>query len=310
VKTGGKLPKKELIISPIEHPAIRESAFSLRDFGFEVKILPVTKAGVVEGETLAKAIGKQTLLVSVIAGNNQFGTRQDLASLGTICRERGVLFHTDASLFFGLYPLKVEKLGVDLATLSSPKIYGPKGVAALYVRKGVELYPQLHGGGQEEGRRSGSHNVPAAVGFAVAAKAAWQGREERKRHDQQLSQYFIKQVQARIVGVVLNGDLRHRLASNVHLSVLGVEGEALVLGLNDYGIAASSGSACSSRKLQADPALRALDLIPEEVHGSIRFFWHEWTKKADIDYLLDKLELVVKRLRRVSAYKVEEGKNE
>jgi cysteine desulfurase len=223
-----------------------------------------------------------------------------------------VLFHTDASVFFGLYPFDVKKIGVDLATLSSPKIYGPKGVAALYVRGGVELYPQVHGGGQEGGKRSGSHNVPAIVGFAAAAKATWQKRARRLAHDEKLSQYFIEKVQTKISGVVINGDLHHRLANNVHLSILGVEGEALVLGLNQYGIAASSGSACSSRKLQAEPALKALGLTPEEIHGSIRFFWHEWTKKEDVDYLVEKLEVVVKRLREISACKMEGegGENE
>lgn len=302
----GKLTKKKILISPIEHPAVREAALSLQDFGFQVTTLKVDHQGYLDLANLEKELASNdVLLVSVMAANNQFGTIQDLRAIGEICRQHQALFHTDASVYFGMYPLDVEEMKIDLATLSSPKIYGPKGVAALYRRESVALYPLLHGGGQEQNLRSGTHNVPAIVGFAAAAEVAVRERQKNLTHYQELSDYFIAKV-TQIPGVQVNGARKagQRLANNVHLSVLGVEGESLVLALNEFGICASSGSACSSRKLQADPALKALELAPEAVHGSLRFFWHQWTTKEDIDYLFDKLQLVTEKLRKISAYKV------
>jgi cysteine desulfurase len=292
-------------VSPIEHPAVREAALSMRDWGVECEFLPITSTGVIEPTAVAAKIRPDTILVSVIAANNQFGTIQDLTALGRVCRERKVLFHTDASVYFGLYSLDVQAQNLDLVTLSSPKLYGPKGVAALYRRGGIALYPLLHGGGQEFGLRSGTHNLPAIVGFAAAAKTAVQKQPAQQQKYRKLSEHFVAQVRQRIPQVLINGDPQQRLVNNVHVSVLGAEGESLVLGLNQYGIAATSGSACSSRKLQPDMALKALGMSPEAIHGSLRFFWHEWTTKADIDYLVEKLTAVVTRLREISAYKID-----
>ncbi len=309
-ETKGKLIKDEILISPIEHPAIREAALSLVDFGFKITDLTVDSEGNLDLVDLEKKITTKTLLVSVMAANNQFGTIQDLAKIGAICRRNGVLFHTDAAVYFGMYSLDVKAMKIDLATLSSPKIYGPKGVAALYRRESVALYPLLHGGGQEGNLRSGTDNVPGIVGFAAAAKVAIADQEKNLNHYQKLSDFFIKEVE-KIPGVQINGAQKNRLANNVHLSVLGIEGESLILGLDYYGICASSGSACSSKKLQADPALKALHLKPEAVHGSLRFFWHQWTTQADLEYLLEKLKVVIEKLRKISAYKLttESGEN-
>lgn len=303
-QTKGKLTKPILLLSPIEHPAVRQSAMSLECFGFKVQFLPIKQNGQIKLDSLEQMLNEQVLLVSVMAGNNQFGTIQDLNSIGKICRKHQVLFHTDASVFFGIYPLDVEASKLDLATLSSAKIYGPKGVAALYCRQGILIEPLLHGGHQEFGKRAGTHNLPVIAGFVLAAELSLKNRQERLKHDSELSAYFIKKVQQQIPQVVVNGDLDNHLVSNVHLSILGAEGEALVLGLAEYGIAATTGSACSSKSLQADPALKALGLTPELVHGSLRFFWHSWHQQADLDYLIAKLTLVVKRLRKISAYQL------
>lgn len=305
--TQGKLSKPHLLISSIEHAAIRQSALSLEGFGFQVEFIPVSAKGMIEPDVVAQLIKPTTLLVSVMAGNNQFGTIQDIVAIGQITSNKGVYFHTDASVFFGVYPLDVQKAHLDLATISSAKIYGPKGVAALYCRRGVPLYPLFHGGHQEAGKRAGTHNLPAIVGFVTAAEKSLQNRQQRLAHDQQLSEYFINQVKKTIPYVLVNGDSKKRLVGNVHLSVLGAEGESLVLGLASYGIAATTGSACSSKSLQADPALKALGLTPELVHGSLRFFWHPWHTQKDLDYLLDKLKIVITKLRQISAYKPKES---
>ncbi|MDO5561740.1 MAG: cysteine desulfurase family protein [bacterium] len=295
--------KNELLISPIEHPAVREAAESLRNFGFQVIYLQVDNQGHLDLQDLQNKISPRTLLVSVIAASNQFGVIQDLEAIGRICTQAQVLFHTDASVYFGLEKLDVQKMHLDLATLSSPKIYGPKGIAALYKRENLKLMPLFHGGGQENGCRSGTHNVPAIVGFAAAATRAYKLAAANAQHYRKLSRHFINLIKD-IPAVQINGDQADRLPNNLHLSVLGVEGESLVLALNEFGICASSGSACSSRKLQADPALKALHLVPEAVHGSLRFFWHEWTTLADVEYLADKLHLIIERLRAVSACKI------
>ncbi len=304
--TKGQLRKKQLLVSPIEHPAVREAAKGLQDFGFEVHWLKVDGKGQIDLQDLRQKINDQTLLVSVIAANNQFGTIADLQAIGECCRANQVYFHTDAAVYFGLNELQVQQMKIDLATLSSTKIYGPQGAAALYCRSGISLYPLLHGGGQEHGRRSGTHNLAAIVGFVAAAKRAMVNMEKNRAHYQALSDYFIEELKKSLPQVLINGDPQSRLVNNVHLSILGVEGESLVLALSHFGICASSGSACSSQKLEADPSLKALCLKPEAVHGSLRFFWHEWTTQADLDYLLEKLIIVVQRLRQISAYKVEQ----
>ncbi len=296
--------KNHLLISAIEHPGVLESAKSLEAFGFTYEILTVDQYGQVKPEILARKITEKTLMVSIMAANNQFGTIQDLFSLGQVCREKNVIFHTDAAVYFGLHPLDVQRMNLDLVTLSSPKIYGPKGAAALYKRQNLKLQPLFHGGGQEFNFRSGTHNLPAIVGFATAAQAAHQKSQQLLKKYQNLSKYFTYSLSQKLDHLIFNGHPQQRLVNNIHLSILGVEGESLVLGLNQFGICASSGSACSSHKLQADPALKALGLSPEAVHGSLRFFWHEWTTKKDLDYLIEKLVIVVERLRKISAYKV------
>lgn len=301
---NNKNPKKNhLLISPIEHPGVTESIKSLKAFGYTYETLPINKYGLIDPAILAQKITPQTLLVSIMAANNQFGTIQDLTTLGKICRQKKVIFHTDAAVYFGLHQLDVQKMNLDLVTLSSPKIYGPKGIAALYKKSSVNLYPLLHGGDQEFSLRSGTHNLPAIIGFVAAAKEATKKSPALQKKYLSLSTYFKQELTQKLPQIIFNGHPSRRLANNIHLSILGVEGESLVLSLSQFGICTSSGSACSSHKLQADPALKALGLSPEAVHGSLRFFWHEWTTQKDLNYLIEKLILVTNRLRKISAYK-------
>lgn len=305
-ETAGRLKRNKILISAIEHPAIRAAAKSLTVFGFKIITLPVDGQGLIQIDKLKEHLDQQTLLVSIMAANNQFGSIQDLAILGKEIKRVGAIFHTDAAVFFGLHDLPVKTWQIDLATISSPKIYGPKGVAVLYKRHDLKIEPLLHGGGQELGLRSGTHNLPAIVGLIAAAQETIKNRQRYLEKYQKLSAYFEESLNKKLKGIIFNGEKKNRLANNVHLSILGVEGEALVLSLNEYGICASSGSACSSRSLQADETLQALNLSPEAVHGSLRFFWHPWTNKKMVEYLIEKIVLVVERLRSISAYKFDE----
>jgi len=294
---------QHIIISPIEHPCIMESVKWLEKQGFKITKLKVDKYGLVNLDSLKKAIRKNTVLVSVIHANHEIGTIQDISKIGKICREKGIYFHTDATQGFGKIPIDVNKMNVDLLTANSHKMYGPKGAACLFIRQGTKIQPLLHGGGHEFSLRSSTVNLPAIVGFAQAAKIC---QKEMKKESNQLIKLrnkLIKGVLEKIPDSHLNGHLAKRLPNNANFWFSFVEGEAIVIQLDSYGISASTGSACSSAKLEPSHVLLAIGLKPEQAHGSLRLTLGRWTKEKDIDYLLEVLPKVIEKLREISPFK-------
>lgn len=297
-----------IIISSIEHPCVMEAAKFLSR-GFEITKIPVDKYGRVNPKDIEKEIKPETILVSVIHASNEIGAIQNIAEIGKIChayrqagRERKVYFHTDASQSFGKIPIDVKKMNIDLLTASSHKIYGPKGAGILYVREGIKITPLLHGGGQENGLRSSTINLPAVVGFAKAAEIAEKEMEKESKRLEKLRDKLIKGV-LKIEGSRLNGHPKDRLPNNANFWFSFVEGESLVIQLDMEGIAASTGSACSSAKLEPSYVLLALGLKPQEAHGSLRISLGRWTTEKEIDYFLKVLPDVVKQLRKISPFK-------
>ncbi|MFH1671549.1 MAG: cysteine desulfurase family protein, partial [Candidatus Portnoybacteria bacterium] len=261
---------RHIIISKIEHPCILESAAWLEKQGFSVDRLSVNEQGLINLEELKKKIRKDTILVSVIQASNEVGTIQPTKEIGEICREKGVLFHTDAVQSFGKIPLNVNSMNIDLLSASSHKMYGPKGIALLFVRKGTKIEPLLHGGGQEMGLRSSTVNIPAIIGFAKACEIA---KSEMKRESQKqiiLRDKLIKGVLGNIQDSHLNGHPKKRLPNNVNVWFDFIEGESMVVQLDLVGISASTGSACSSSKLEPSHVLLAIGLKHQEAHGSLR----------------------------------------
>ena len=296
---------KHIIISQIEHPCIVETAEWLEKTGVEITRIPVDKYGLVNPLDVEKAIKKETILVSIIHASNEIGTIQPIEKIGRICREKGVYFHTDASQSFGKIPIDVNKMDIDLLTASSHKIYGPKGAAFLFVRqgiiKGAKLQPLLHGGGQEMGLRSSTVNVAAIVGFTKACEIA---KKEAKRENQRLTKLrdkLIKNV-LKIENSHLAGHPKKRLANITNFWFDFIEGESLVIQLDLQGVAASTGSACSSIKLEPSHVLLAIGLKPQEAHGSLRISLGRWTTEKEINYFLKVLPKIVKKLREISPY--------
>ena len=295
---------RHIIISAIEHPCIMQSAaFLEKHAGFIITRLKVDKFGQVNPADVAKAITKETILVSIMHANNEFGTIEPIAKIGQICRDKGVLFHTDASQTFGKLLIDVNKMGIDLLTASSHKIYGPKGAACLYIRSGIGIEPILHGGSQEFNRRASTVNVPAIVGFAKAATIYVKRMATENKRLTSLRDKLIKGVLSRISRSRLNGHPKLRLANNANFSFDFVEGESIILSLDALGIAASTGSACSSDKLEPSHALLAIGLRIEQAHGSLRLTLGRWTTEKDINYVLKVLPKVINNLRRISPFK-------
>jgi len=290
-----------IIISSIEHPCIIESAKWLQKQGFEITKLPVDKFGMVNPEDVKKAIKENTILVSVIHASNEIGTIQPIAEIGKICRNAGVLFHTDASQSFGKEPIDVEKMNIDLLTTSSHKIYGPKGVGLLFIRSGVRIEPLLHGGGQENGVRGSTVNVAGIVGFAKAAEICGKGMKKENKRQIALRSKLIKEI-LKIKNSHLNGHPEKRLANNTNFSFDFVEGESLLMQLDMEGIACSTGSACSSFKLEPSHVLLATGLKPEQAHGSLRVSLGRFTTKKDIEKIIKVLPKIVEHIRQISPY--------
>ena len=307
VLKGVALADKEkgnhLIISQIEHPCIMESAKWLETQGFEITRLPVDKYGLIDPEEVKKAIKKNTILVSIIHASNEIGTIEPIEEIGKICREKRVYFHTDAAQSFGKVPIDVNKMNIDLLTASSHKMYGPKGAACLFVREGTKIEPLLHGGGHEAGLRSSTVNVGAIVGFAEACKICKKEMKKEAQREIKLRDKLIKGVLEKIPNSYLNGHPKKRLPNNANFSFSFVEGESLVIQLDLLGIAASTGSACATAKLEPSHVLLAIGLKPEQAHGSLRLTLGRWTKEGDINYLLKVLPEVIKKLRKISAIK-------
>jgi cysteine desulfurase len=289
-----------VITSAIEHHATLHAVESLEAAGFEATVLPVDSCGLVRPDDLRAAMRPDTVLVSIMYANNEIGTIQPLAELGAICRERGVPLHTDAVQATGALTLNVDELQVDLLTLAAHKFYGPKGVGALYVRRGTPLLPQVNGGGQERRRRAGTENVAGVVGMAVALRLAEERRDSHAADIAALRDHMIAGILERVPHTSLNGHPTRRLPNNANLAFEYIEGESILLLLDQHGIAASSGSACTSGSLEASHVLTALGLPYEKAIGSVRFTAGKDTTAADIDYLLDVLPSLVERLRSVS----------
>lgn len=288
-----------LITSAIEHHAVLHACEYLKTFGFEVTVLPVDRDGLVAPDDLCAAIRPDTVLASIMYANNEIGTIQPIAELGAICRERGVIFHTDAVQAAGSLPLDVELLNVDLLSLTAHKFYGPKGVGALYVRRGVQLMPQINGGGQERRRRAGTENVPGIVGFATALRLAEERRESYVAEALVLRDRLIDGILTAIPEARLNGHRSRRLPNNANLSFARTEGESILLLLDQAGIAASSGSACTSGSLEPSHVLKAIGLDDEIAHGSVRFTLGKDTTADDIAYVLEQLPPMIQRLRSI-----------
>lgn len=291
---------KHIITSQIEHPAVMESCRALEKEGFEVTYLPVDKYGVVSLAALLHAIRKDTILISIMAVNNEVGTIQNIKAIGKTARENGILFHTDAVQAYGALKLDVEDMCIDLMSFSSHKIYGPKGIGALYIRKGVRIANLLDGGHQERSKRGGTSNVPAIAGFGKAAEINARDLMINNQRMKSLRDYFIKQVTEKIPYVIVNGHPQQKVNSIVSISFELIEGEAILLMLDFEGIAVSTGSACTSGALEKSHVLSAMGIDDEIANGTIRFSFSRSTTKADLDYTVEKLVEVVEKLRKIS----------
>lgn len=291
-----------IIISSIEHACIVETAGWLEKQGVKVTRISVDKYGLVNPLDIEKAITKDTVLVSVIHASNEIGTIEHIAEIGKICRAHNVLFHTDASQSFGKIPISVKEMNIDLLTASSHKIYGPKGAACLYIRKGVKIQPLLHGGGQEMGLRSSTINLAAIAGFAKACDVAKEEMEKEGARQTRIRDKIIKEV-LKIKDSYLTGDSKNRLPNNASFYFSFVEGESIILQLDLAGIAASTGSACSSAKLEPSHVLLAIGLKPEQAHGSLRISIGRQTTEEEINYFIKILPGIIEKLRKISPFK-------
>jgi len=294
---------RHIIISQIEHPCIMECSKWLEKEGFEITRLPVDEYGLVNLGHLKKAIKKDTILVSIIHASNEIGTIQPIEEIGKICQEKGVYFHTDTAQSFGKIPIDVNKMNIDLLSASSHKMYGPKGAACLFVREGTKIEPLLHGGGHEAGLRSSTVNVAAIVGFAEACKLCKKEMRKEAKRLRKLQDKLIKGVLEKIPDSYLNGHPKMRLPNNANFSFSFVEGESIVIQLDLLGIAASTGSACATAKLEPSHVLLAIGLKPPLAHGSLRLTLGRWTTEKEINYLLKVLPEIIKKLRKISPFK-------
>ena len=289
-----------VITSAIEHHAVLETCRFLEKEGFRVTYLPVDGDGLVDPADVVKAITDRTTLISIMHANNEIGTIEPIAEIGRIAKERGVVFHTDAVQTLGHLPFTVNELNIDLLSASAHKLYGPKGMGLLYIRKGTRITPLVHGGDQESGRRASTQNVPGIVGFGKAVELAAATLQEEMVRITSLRDRFIRGIFERIDGIRLNGHPARRLPNNINLSVESIEGEGMILSLDMMGIACSTGSACSSSSLEPSHVLLAIGLPHELSHGSLRFSLGMYTKEGDIDAVLEALPQVVGRLRAMS----------
>jgi cysteine desulfurase len=289
-----------IITSKIEHHAVLHTCEFLEKQGFEITYLPVDNSGRIRTNDLKAAITDKTILVTIMFANNEIGTIQPVAEIAEICREKGVLFHTDAVQAVGNVPIDVHAMQIDLLSLSAHKFYGPKGVGALYVRKGVRIDNLLHGGGQEKKRRAGTENIAGIVGLGYAIEKVIEGMDERNKRISALRNRLLKSILEKIPNARLNGHPEHRLAGNLNVSFDFIEGESILLLLDHYGIWASTGSACTSGSLEPSHVLLAIGLPAETAHGSLRLTLGEENTDDDVEYVIEHLEKVVQRLREMS----------
>jgi cysteine desulfurase len=294
-----KVGKKHVITTVFEHHAILHTCQYLEKNGFEVTYLPVDEKGLITAEQVARAIREDTAIVSIMYANNEIGTIMPIAEIAEACHKKGVIFHTDAVQAVGNVPINVKEQGIDMLSLSGHKIHAQKGVGALYVRKGIPITNFIHGGAQERNRRAGTENVPAIVGLGEAITAACENIPAKIEKVTKMRNRLIDEI-LKIECTRLNGDREQRLCGNANISFLGVEGESLLLRLDHEGICASSGSACTSGSLDPSHVLLALGLPHEIAHGSLRLTISEETTDDDIDYIIEKIPGIIKRIRDMS----------
>ena len=303
---ANKSKGNHIITSKIEHPAVLETCKALEKEGFEITYLPVDEFGFVKIDDVRAAIKDTTILVSIMFANNEIGTIQQVAEIAKVCKFKSVYFHTDAVQAIGNIKIDVEKLGIDALSMSSHKFYGPKGIGAAYIRRGVKFIPYMTGGHQERNKRAGTENVPAIVGMGKAIEIANSNLEKYNEKLLELREYTIKRIEEEIPYVKLNGDRKNRLPGNVNFSFKGIEGESMLLMLDMKGIEASSGSACTSGSLDPSHVLLAIGLKHEIAHGSLRISYGEENTIDDAKYIVDTLKEIVDKLRKMSPLKAEE----
>ncbi|UTB32690.1 MAG: cysteine desulfurase NifS [Methanobacterium sp. ERen5] len=300
--TAYKLKNKgnHIITTNIEHPAVDETCKYLEKNGFKVTYLPVGEDGIIKVDDLKAAITDETILITVMHANNEIGTIQPIEEIGKIASEKKIYFHTDAVQTVGKIPVDVKKMNVDMLSLSSHKLYGPKGIGALYIKKGVRIEPLLHGGGHERGLRPGTENVAGIVGLGKACSIAKISQETDAQKLTNLRNKLVDGILNSIEDSYLNGDRTKRLPNNANFRFTGIEGESLILHLDTKGIAASTGSACSSTKLEASHVLTAIGLKEVEAHGSLRISLGHENTEEDIEYAIKAINEVVEKLRQMS----------
>ncbi|MCJ7570647.1 MAG: cysteine desulfurase NifS [Candidatus Thermoplasmatota archaeon] len=288
-----------IITCSIEHPAVLVTCKYLDNIGYKAKFLPVDRYGIVNLDELEKSISKDTFLITIMFANNEIGTIEPIQEIGKIAKKHNVLFHTDAVQAIGKVPIDINNLNIDLLSISSHKIYGPKGVGALYIRKGIKLETIAHGGGHEKGIRSGTYNTPGIVGLGKACELGFKRMDNDVLQMTKLRDILIKKV-LEIEESYLNGHPTQRLANNAHFRFTAIEGESLNMLLNDAGIASATGSACSSKKLQASHVLTGIGLIQELAHGSLRLSLGRKSTKEEVEYVCNTIPGIVKKLRDMS----------
>ncbi len=296
-----------IITTKIEHHAILHSCQFLEKNGYEVTYLDVEPDGTVTPEALEAAITDKTILISIMFVNNEVGTIEPIKELAQIAKNHKILFHTDAVQALANVPIDVKDLGIDLMSVSAHKIYGPKGIGALYIRKGLRISNYIHGGGQEMGRRAGTENMAGIGGFGKAAELAEANFDEHISHCREVRDYLIEKVCKEIPDSFVNGTMEHRHPGNANITFKYIEGESILLLLDYKGISVSTGSACSSKSLEPSHVLSALGVPVEMIHGTVRFTVGDFTTKEDIDYVVENLKEVVTKLRELSPVNSEKG---
>ena len=297
------LEQNHFITSSIEHEAILKPCKKLEEIGLEVTYLPVDEYGIVDPDIITNSINPHTVLVSVMLANNEVGTIQPMKEISEICKKYQISLHTDAVQAVGKIPIDVKELGVDALSISSHKINGPKGVGALFIKKGLTIAPEILGGGQENGMRSGTENVASIVGFGKACEIAKERLNENISHFQTLHSTMLSRVIKEIPHVKLNGHSEKRIFNNIHLTFMGVNGEDLIIKLDEHGIAASTGSACSMHTQKASHVLKAMGFNHEQITGSLRMSFGYLNTLDEVEQTIDVLKKVVSELRSVSPYK-------
>ena len=307
--TAEKLKSKgnHIITTKIEHHSILHSCAYLEKEGYEVTYLDIDKDGRISLKQLEEAITDKTILISIMLVNNEIGTVQPIKEAAAIAKKHGVLFHTDAVQGLGNVDIDVKDMGVDMMSMSSHKIYGPKGSGALYIRKGVVIDNYLHGGAQENRRRAGTENLTGIVGFGKAAELAKANFKGHVEHCSSLRNYLKDRIISEIPDTYVNGTMENRHPGNLNITFKYIEGESILLLLNQFGISVSTGSACSSTSLEPSHVLTALGVPVEMIHGTVRFTVGDFTTKEDIDYVVDNLKKIVARLREISSVNSKKG---